>query len=94
MAIVNDAEGLYSINALGLQGATKYIGTSANVAAFNANDGSAVTFSFTNYSINSDTSVVAINSAESNASDIAACLSQLITELANQGIVTISYDGT
>lgn len=90
MAFHKDHDGLQGVEGIKLDGATKWIGTSANVAAMDSTNLSACVISITNYSV--VTSGV-LDATSSDAATGATNLCTLIKALADQGILTISKDG-
>jgi hypothetical protein len=86
MVYFRDLDGIQEVKALKLQGGTKFLGTSANVAGITTVADSAAVFSFTNFSVNA----AVIDSAETTAANIAKVLTQLIDVLAAQGICTVN----
>lgn len=87
---LKDLGGLQQIKGIKLQGATKWIGTSANVAAMDTTAGAPITFSLTNYSANA----AVIDSTSSTAATNAAVITQVIAALAAAGICTETHNGS
>ena len=89
MTAFKDVGGLTGIKALKLDGASKYVGTSANVAGIDSTFNVAALFSFTNYSVNA----AVIDCNDATAANVMKALTQLIATLAAQGIVNETHNG-
>lgn len=88
---LKDIGGLQQIKGIKLQGATQWLGTSANVAAMDSTDGSAMTFSLTNYSVLTS---AAFDCANTDGETNAVMIAKVIATLAAAGIVSETHDGS
>jgi hypothetical protein len=93
MTNFKDVNGLQEILGIKLNGATEWMGKSANIAAMDTTDGSALVFSISNYASVSATSTV-FDCAATGGTKSSNTIGQLIAHLGKMGLATVYYDGT
>lgn len=93
MTSFKDNSGLTNIKGIKLDGATRWIGTSANIAAMDTTSACACVFSLTNFASTSTIAEV-FDCATASATRANNLVGLLLCEMAKQRLITVYYDGT